>query len=91
MRSAPIGLAAESRQAAFDLAKAAAVFTNGHPSGYLSAAYFASVIFDVARHVRLPVAMGLADAMVERERGSDEVRAAVQKARITCRPRSVPR
>jgi len=57
VRSASIGLAAGSREAAFALARDAAVLTHGHPTGYLSAAYLASLIFDVSRGVELEDAM----------------------------------
>ncbi len=49
MRSAPFGLAARTRSDAFRNARDAAVLTHGHPSGYLSAAYLAALIFDLVR------------------------------------------
>lgn len=48
MRAAPFGLAAGSRDEAFEWARTTGVLTHGHPSGYLSAAYFASLVFDLA-------------------------------------------
>jgi ADP-ribosylglycohydrolase len=83
MRSAPIGLAAGSREAAFRLGRDAAVLTHGHPSGYLSAAYFASVIHDIARGVELRNAMELARPALVAEPAHEEmnaVLAAVQSA-----------
>lgn len=80
MRSAPFGLAAASREQAFEAARDTAVVTHGHPSGYLSAAYFAALVYDVARGSSLREAMGLADKLLVRERRADEVRAAVDAA-----------
>ena len=51
MRSAPIGLAAADVEEAFRRARDAAVLTHGHPSGYLSAGYFAGVVHQLARDV----------------------------------------
>jgi ADP-ribosylglycohydrolase/protein-tyrosine phosphatase len=81
MRSAPIGLAAGFRELAFRIGRDAAVLTHGHPSGYLSAAYFASIIFDVSRGVDLPHAMDLADAALAEEPGHEEMTRIVHRAR----------
>lgn len=83
MRSAPFGLAMPTREQAFLAARDAAVVTHGHASGYLSAAYLAALVFDLARGVALPVAMGYADALLSAERGHQEMAAAVAKARAT--------
>ena len=81
MRSAPFGLAASSREEAFESSRDTAVVTHGHPSGYLAAAYFAALVHDVARDLSLPDAMAEADRLLARERGADEVRAAIDAAR----------
>jgi ADP-ribosylglycohydrolase/protein-tyrosine phosphatase len=81
MRSAPIGLAARTVEVAFTLARDVAVLTHGHPSGYLSAAYFAAVIHGVARDVPLRAAMETADALLAGERGREEVETVVARAR----------
>jgi ADP-ribosylglycohydrolase len=81
MRSAPIGLAAASATQAFRRARDAAVLTHGHPSGYLSAAYFASVIFDVARDMPFEQAMARAEVELEREEGCDEMVAILAEAK----------
>lgn len=81
MRSAPIGLAHGTREKAFQLGRDGAVITHGHASGYLSAAYFASVIHDLARSVELPAAMAAADALLARERGGEELAAVIDKVR----------
>jgi ADP-ribosylglycohydrolase len=81
MRSAPIGLAAADRQRAFDLARDAGALTHGHPSGYLSAAYFAALVHDLSRSRPLDAALTAADALLAREPGHEEVAAAVADAR----------
>ena len=78
MRSAPIGLAAGTRELAFDVARDAGALTHGHPSGYLSAAYFASVIHDVARGIELADAMDLSAGLLTREQGHEEMVAIVE-------------
>lgn len=81
MRSAPIGLAAKDPEEAFRLARDAAVLTHGHPSGYLSAAYFAAVVHGVARGESLESAMTVADRLLRPEASAEEVIAAVRAAR----------
>jgi ADP-ribosylglycohydrolase/protein-tyrosine phosphatase len=81
MRSAPIGLAAESAAEAFTLARNAGALTHGHPSGYLSAGYLAAVIHGVARYVPLVEAISQADVLLRQEREADEVASAVTAAR----------
>jgi len=81
MRSAPIGLACNDASAAFAMARDTGVITHGHPSGYLSAAYFAAVIHGVVRDASLPDAMDAADVLLAKERGRDEMTWAIAKAR----------
>jgi ADP-ribosyl-[dinitrogen reductase] hydrolase len=81
MRSAPIGLAAGSRETAFEVARDAAVVTHGHSSGYLSAAYFAALIYDVARDTSLAEAMTNADALLAEHPGASETIRAIAGAR----------
>ncbi len=78
MRSAPIGLAAGSREQAFELARDAGVITHGHPSGYLSAAYLASIIHDVVRGMDLADAMDLGSTVLSHESGHEEMAAVVR-------------
>jgi ADP-ribosyl-[dinitrogen reductase] hydrolase len=85
MRAAPFGLAASSREQAFLDARDAGVLTHGHPSGYLSGAYFASLVFDLARGGGLSDALDRADALLSRERNHEEVARAVQGARVAAR------
>ena len=85
MRSAPFGLALEDRVEAFRAARDAGVLTHGHPSGYLSAAYFAAVVWDLARGATLEAAMREADALLAVEPGAEETVAIVLRARDAAR------
>ena len=85
MRSAPIGLAASSIEEAFELARDAAVLTHGHPSGYLAAAYFAAMIFEIARDVELATALDHADVLLAKQSDHLETRRAVIRARDVAR------
>ncbi len=75
MRSAPIAFATKTSDEAFILARDAAVLTHGHPTGYLAAAYFTSLVFDLARDVSLEDAMRQADALLAREEDTKRPRA----------------
>jgi ADP-ribosylglycohydrolase len=75
MRSAPIGLVALTPGDAFRVARDAAFLTHGHPSGYLSAAYFAAVIQLVSNGVALSDAMRVGDGLLESERDGGELSA----------------
>jgi ADP-ribosyl-[dinitrogen reductase] hydrolase len=81
MRSAPFGVIMPSRDRAFQEARDAGVLTHGHPSGYLSAAYLAAVVFDVIRGMSLMEAMDGADELLARERGHKEIAAVVARVR----------
>ncbi len=81
MRVAPCGLVADSRETAFAWGRDTGVVTHGHPSGYLSAAYFAAVIFDLARGAELVDAMREADGLLAKEQGAEEMQAMVRRAR----------
>lgn len=81
MRSAPIGLGCFSAAVSFGMARDAAVVTHGHPSGYLSAAYFAAVIHEVANGATLPVAMDTADTLLAGQDGCGETVDAIARAR----------
>jgi ADP-ribosylglycohydrolase len=86
MRAAPFGLVARSPEEAFATARDAAVLTHGHPSGYLSAAYLAAVVHDLARGEPLSDAMTRADALLGREEEHAEVAFAVDRARSVAGP-----
>lgn len=79
MRSAPIGFPPYDRAEAFNCARETGRFTHGHPSGYLSAAYFAAVIWGVARRESLAEAMRHADVLLAPEEGSGEMRAIIER------------
>jgi ADP-ribosyl-[dinitrogen reductase] hydrolase len=81
MRSAPYGLWANSANEAFWWARDAGVLTHCHPSGYLSAAYFAAMIFELAHGADFDVAMEVADQILAEENGAEETRRAVAAAR----------
>jgi ADP-ribosylglycohydrolase len=85
MRSAPIGLSARSREAAFALGRDAGAITHGHPSGYLSAAYLASVIYDVSRGIDLADAMDLAGPALLAERGNEEMVSVIRRVHDAAR------
>ncbi len=72
MRAAPMGLAAQDRRTAFTEARDQSVLTHGHPSGYLSAAAFAALVFDVARGSHLGAAIPHAQELLRKEAGADE-------------------
>lgn len=82
MRSAPLGLGCCDAKTAFEMARDTGVITHGHPSGYLSAAYFAAVIHGVARGGSLQVAMEAAEELLSTERGRRETNQAIKKARM---------
>ncbi len=85
MRVAPCGLGADTREDAFALSRDTGVVTHGHPSGYLSAAYFGALIWDLARGSELLIAMEHADTLLARERGHDELSALLERARVQAR------
>lgn len=81
MRSAPFGLVSESAEAAFLRARDAGILTHGHPSGYLSGAYFAALVFELARGTSPSLALERCDALLAREAEHDELRAILRRAR----------
>ena len=80
MRSAPFGLAARTREQAFRWARDTGAITHGHPSGYLSAAHFAAVIWGVSPGEPLLAAIERASLLLTPEAGAAETRAAVARA-----------
>ncbi|PZS25781.1 MAG: ADP-ribosylglycohydrolase family protein [Pseudonocardiales bacterium] len=65
MRSAPFGLAAATAEQAWQQAIAGAVLTHGHPSGYLSAAALAWIVWQLLHGAPLPTAV---ESVLERLR-----------------------
>jgi len=80
MRAAPFGLAAPDRETAFALGRDTSALTHGHPSGYLSAAFLAALIHDLARGVALSPALSNARALLMLEPQHEEVARAVAAA-----------
>ena len=84
MRVAPVGLFARvigDDIAVFRDAAEVAALTHGHPSGSLSAGYFAVVISALLRGGSLTRALEAADAMLRQHDNNDDVRQAVNSAR----------
>jgi ADP-ribosylglycohydrolase len=82
MRAAPFGIAARDREAAFRAARDAAALTHGHPSGYLSAAYLASLIYDLVRGATLRDAIIAANDVLTGYKIAAEVAWAIADARF---------
>ena len=85
MRVAPIACAThrddESSVAAlFELAKEASWITHGHPSGFLSAAAFAVILHAVLKGKTLSNGVQQAKALLQKELGSEETLASIEKA-----------
>lgn len=81
MRVAPIGLFFhEDPEKAFFLGADAAAITHGHPSGYLSAGYFAALIALLVQGQALPEAISHALPMLEHHAGHEECRAQIESA-----------
>ena len=77
MRVAPIGLASATP---FSTAARAAALTHGHPSGYLSAGAFASIVHDVIRGTAVPAAIEAALEQLQSWPGDEETTAAITGA-----------
>ncbi|SMD21354.1 ADP-ribosylglycohydrolase family protein [Lentzea albidocapillata] len=80
MRVAPIAFYADDASQAFALAKCAAGLTHGHPSGYLSAGFFAVLVWEALRGKGLLDGVDTAMKAVVRHEGHEEVVAAVEHA-----------
>ncbi|MDT7782794.1 MAG: hypothetical protein QOF58_1213 [Pseudonocardiales bacterium] len=80
MRVAPIAFYAKDAGYTFALAKQAAAITHGHPSGYLSAGFFAVLVHQALQGKGLLEAVDTATTYVCRHNGHEEVVAAVEHA-----------
>lgn len=89
MRAAPFGLAATTREQAFLHARDAAVLTHGHPSAFLSAAYLAALVYDIARGATLEQSMDHADGLLSTQPEHQELTAALVKAREIAKQRAL--
>jgi ADP-ribosylglycohydrolase len=80
MRAAPFGIAARTRETAFLWGRDTGAMTHGHPSGYLSAAHFAAVIWGISRGEPLAISIDRASDLLAREDGHEETAAAIAGA-----------
>ncbi|GGU49110.1 ADP-ribosylglycohydrolase family protein [Lentzea flava] len=80
MRVAPIAFYAEDAAQAFALAKSSAELTHGHPSGYLSAGFFAVLIHEALQGRGLLQGVDAAMREIVRYADHEEVVAAVEHA-----------
>ena len=81
MRVAPVGLVlAGENERAFTTGCNLAAITHGHPSGYLSAGFFASLISDLVVAIPLDQALQNATVILQKQAGMEETLFAVQNA-----------
>lgn len=81
MRAAPAGLYfANKNKKAFDLGCKLAAITHGHPTGYLSAGAFSSIISDLCASVSLEDAVENAIEILEYAENKEETLTALKKA-----------
>jgi ADP-ribosylglycohydrolase len=81
MRVAPVGLVFEGQtELSFTTGCDLAAITHGHPSGYLSAGFFAALISELAVFVSLEDAITHCIEILKQWNGNDETIAAVEKA-----------
>lgn len=80
MRVAPVGLVPPTLCDAFEVGGASAALTHGHPSGYLSAAFFAQLVADIAAGAPLARAIHRGVSLLRPHTGHEETLAAVERA-----------
>ena len=81
MRVAPVGLVfPNDREESFKIAAELSALTHGHPSGYLSAGFFASMISDLAMGIKLDESVQNALIILKNWNDHDETSNAVEKA-----------
>lgn len=81
MRVAPVGLVLPGEnEKAFATGCNLAAITHGHPSGYLSAGFFASLISDLAVAIPFEQALQNATTILKKRKGMEETLIAVQNA-----------
>ena len=80
MRVAPIGLAFDDAEKAFQLGCEAAAITHGHPTGFLSAGYLAALIAGLAFEKPFAAALDNANRILVRNANHDECMHAIQRA-----------
>lgn len=81
MRMAPVGLFYFGKnELAFNTACELAAITHGHPTGYLSAGVFASIIADLAVNIDLEIAIQQAVKTLKKQNNHQETLAAIEKS-----------
>lgn len=81
MRMAPVGLFYFGKnELAFNTACELAAITHGHPTGYLSAGVFASIIADLAVNIDLEIAIQHAVKILKKHKNHQETLAAIEKS-----------
>jgi ADP-ribosylglycohydrolase len=82
MRVAPAGLFFEGPETAFEMAVRIAAITHGHPSGYLAAGAFATMINLLLSGHTLESSIDNATAILRRNRKHEECLRALEEARV---------
>jgi ADP-ribosylglycohydrolase len=80
MRIAPVGLVSPRLLDPFEEGKALAASTHGHPSGYLSAAFLAALVAELAEGAELLEGIERTSRRLEQELGHAETLVAVERA-----------
>lgn len=81
MRMAPVGLFYFGKnELAFNTACELAAITHGHPTGYLSAGVFASIIADLAVNIDLEIAIQQAVKILKKQNNHQETLATIEKS-----------
>ena len=80
MRMAPVGLIINNPEAAFKYGCELAAITHGHPSGYLSAGFFAALIQLLCSGVNLEDAIDLSSELLKNHKDHEETLEAVEGA-----------
>lgn len=80
MRMAPVGLMITNRVSAFKVGCELAAITHGHPSGFLSAGFLASITADLVNGISLSAAIVNASVILKKWNEHRETLAAVEQA-----------
>ncbi len=91
MRMAPVGLVRAGLLDPFAEGSALAAVTHGHPSGYLSAAFLAALVAELAGGAELRDGIERSSRRLERELGHAETLVAVERAVSFAEGRGEPR
>ncbi|MFH2060487.1 MAG: ADP-ribosylglycohydrolase family protein [Pseudomonadota bacterium] len=80
MRMAPVGLAYDDAEKAFNFGCKLAAITHGHPTGYLAAGTFASIISRIISDAPLNSAIDDSLSILKSKKNSEETLVAINKA-----------